>query len=349
MEGGDHAVEVAFMPIYFYWGDDDFALNRAVEALRDRTLDPDWASFNYDKIPPEQSDGITQALNQVMTAPFGTGSRLVWLVETSLAQRCSEELLSELDRTLPAIPDTNVLLLTSSSKPDGRIKSTKLLQKYAEIREFALIPPWKTDQIIEQVRRSAQEMGVKLTRDAVQLLADSVGNQSRQLYLELEKLSLHSKSQSEPLDEAIVASLVTNYTQNSLQLASAIQQGDTGKALTLVADLFKQNEPPLRIVSTLVGQFRTWLWIKLMVESGERDDREIARMAEVSNPKRIYFLKQEVRSLPLDSLRQTLPLLLELEFSLKSQGGDPMAVLQTKVIELCQLFVRQHQPGTSRP
>lgn len=331
------------MPIYFFWGDDDFALNRAVTALRDRTLDPDWASFNFDRIPPEQSDGITQALNQVMSAPFGTGGRLVWLMETTLAQRCSEELLSELDRTLPAVPDTNVLLLTSSSKPDGRIKSTKLLQKYAEIREFALIPPWKTDQIVEQVRRSAQEMGVKLTRDAVQLLANSVGNQSRQLYLELEKLSLYSASNSQPLDQAIVASLVSNYTQNSLQLASAIQQGNTGKALTLVADLFKQNEPPLRIVSTLVGQFRTWLWVKLMVESGERDDREIARMAEVSNPKRIYFLKQEVRSLPLASLRQTLPLLLELEFSLKSQGGDPMPVLQTKVIELCQLFVRSAQ------
>jgi DNA polymerase III subunit delta len=326
------------MPIYLFWGEDDFALNRAVAALRDRTLDPDWSSFNYDKLPPEQTDAIVQALNLAMTPAFGVGGRLVWLAETTLCQRCSDDLLEELERTLPAIPDTTVLLLTTSAKPDGRIKSTKLLQKHAEIREFAAIPPWKTDQLIQQVRQAAQEVGVKLSNRAIQLLAESVGNNSRQLYSELEKLRLYAGAEKPPLDEAIVATLVTNYTQSSLQLASAIREGNTAKALTLVADLFNRNEPALRIVATLVGQFRTWLWVKLMTEARERDEREIARVAEVSNPKRIYFLQKEVAPLPLDRLQQTLPLLLELEFGLK-QGAEPIALLQTKVIELCQLFV----------
>jgi len=39
-----------------------------------------------------------QSLNQV-TPPFGAGSRLVWLVDTTLCQQCSEELLAELKRT----------------------------------------------------------------------------------------------------------------------------------------------------------------------------------------------------------------------------------------------------------
>ncbi|NJR60428.1 MAG: DNA polymerase III subunit delta [Cyanobacteria bacterium CRU_2_1] len=321
----------------FFWGDDDFAMNRAAIALRDRTLDPDWASFNYDKIPGEQPDAIVQTLNLAMTPPFGSGRRLVWLVETTLCQRCPEELLRELDRTLPVLPDTTVLLLTSTTKPDGRIKSTKLIQKHAEIREFSSIPPWKTDQLLQQVRQAAQEVGVKLTNGAVQLLAESVGNNSRQLYSELEKLSLYADSTPQPLSETIVSTLVATYTQNSLKLATTIRQGDTGKALTLVADLFNRNEPALRIVATLVGQFRTWLWIKLMMEAKERDDRAIAEAAEISNPKRIYFLKQEVQTVSLISLQQSLPLLLELEFGLK-QGGEPMALLQTKVIELCQLF-----------
>jgi len=41
-----------------------------------------------------------------MTPPFGAGSRLVWLVDTTLCQQCSEELLTELKRTLTAIPET---------------------------------------------------------------------------------------------------------------------------------------------------------------------------------------------------------------------------------------------------
>ncbi|MBD2459813.1 DNA polymerase III subunit delta [Oscillatoria sp. FACHB-1407] len=327
------------MPIYLYWGDDDFALNRAVTALRDRTLDADWASFNYDKISPEQPNAVVQALNQAMTPPFGSGSRLVWLVDTTVCVRCSEDLLSELERTLPLIPETTVLLLTATNKPDGRIKSTKLLQKHAEIREFAAISPWKTDQLVTQVKQAAQEVGVKLTPTATQMLAEAVGNDTRQLFSELEKLRLYGGSGSQPLSEEAIATLVTASTQNSLQLADAIRQGNTARALTLISDLFRRNEVPLMIVKTLIGRFRTWLWIKLMTESGERDEREIARAAEINNPKQIYFLQKDVKSLSLEALSQTLPILLELESGLK-QGANELELFQTKVIELCQTMRR---------
>jgi DNA polymerase III subunit delta len=326
------------MPIYLYWGEDNFGLNRAVSTLRDRYLDPDWASFNFDKISSDQSDAVTQALNQTMTPPFGTGSRLIWLTETTICQRCSEELLSELTRTLPAIPETSVLLLTTSSKPDGRIKSTKLLQKYAEIREFVSIPPWKTEQLEQQVRQAAQEVGVKLTPGAIQLLAEAVGNDTRRLFNELEKLRVYAGS-AQQIGESAIATLVTTSTQSSLQLAAAIRQGDTGRSLSLVEDLFLQNEVAIRIVATLINQFRMWLWIKLMIESGERDERVIAEAAEVKNYKRMFFLQKEVSALRLDRLLQTLPILLELEVGLK-QGAEEVTLLQTKVIELCQLYQR---------
>ncbi|MBD1854172.1 MULTISPECIES: DNA polymerase III subunit delta [Leptolyngbya] len=325
------------MGIYFYWGEDSFAIAQAVKALKQQTLDPMWESFNFDKFSPEQSDAVVQALNQAMTPPFGTGNRLVWLSETTLAQRCPEDMLSELDRTLTALPDTTTLLLTSSSKPDGRLKSTKLLQTHATIQEFSLIPPWKTELIRTQVQRVAQEFDLKLTSKAIDYITEAVGNDTRQLYSELEKLKVFAADSKKPLDESAIAPLITASTQSSLQLLAAIRQGKTAQALELVADLLRQNEPALRIVSTLVGQFRLRLWIKLMIESGERDDREIAKAAELGNPKQLYFLKQELQSASLQQLQQVLPILLELEFSLK-RGSDETITLQTKVIELCQIF-----------
>lgn len=327
------------MPIYLYWGEDDFAIAKAVTSLRDRTLDPDWSSFNFDKISTEQPNAILQALTQALTPPFGMGQRLVWLENTNIGQQCSEAILTELERTLPAIPETSVLLLTARNKPDGRLKSTKLLQKYAEIKEFSPIPPWKTDQLIQQVRQAAQSVGVALAPPSIELLAESVGNNSRQLYSELEKLRLYAGDRSQPLAAEVVASLVVANTQNSLQLAAAIRQGQVAEALELVAALLSLNEAALRVVATLIGQFRTWLWVKLMQEAGERDERAIAQAAEVSNPKRIYFLLQEVRGLSSQQLQQTLPLLLELEMSLK-QGAEELSTLQTKVIELCQIYQR---------
>ncbi len=325
------------MAIYFYWGEDSFAIAQAVKALQKKVLDSDWESFNVDKISPDHPDSVIQGLNQAMTPPFGAGDRFVWLIDTTLAQRCSESLLAELERTLPSILKTTTLLFTSPGKPDGRLKSTKLLQKYASIQEFSPIPPWKTDLLIRQVQTIAQELGVKLTADSAEFLAEAVGNNTRQLYSDLEKIRLLGGDSKKPLSVNEIAPLITASTQNSLQLVAAILEGKTDRALELVTDLLRQNEPALKIVMTLIGQFRQRLWIKVMLESGERDDRAIAQAAELNNPKKLYFLQKELARISVNQLQQTLPLLLELEFSLK-RGADETSTLQTNAIQLCQLF-----------
>jgi DNA polymerase III subunit delta len=327
------------MAIILYWGDDDFAIAKAVTKIQQSSIDPAWVSFNYEKISPDTDNAVMTALNQSMTPPFGAGKRLVWLADTTVMQQCSEALLAELERTLPNIPDTTMLLLTSKNKPDGRLKSTKTIQKYANVQELSQIPPWKTDELIQRVQIVANELGLKVTRDAVQLLAESVGNNTRQLYLELEKLQLLAGGEGQQIDRVMVSSLVIANTQNSLQLAAAIRQGDVGTALNLVAELIAHNEPALKIVATLVGQFRTWLWVKMLLEDGEKDERVIATAAGIGNPKRLFFLRQELQGASADRLAASLPKLLDLEFSLK-RGGEPISTLQIHTIELCQIFTK---------
>ncbi|MFN5953830.1 MAG: DNA polymerase III subunit delta [Dolichospermum sp.] len=324
------------MPIYVYWGEDDFAMEKAIVTLRERVLDPLWASFNYTSFPPEQTDSIVQALNQVMTPPFGAGGRFVWLMNTTISQNCPDHILAELQRTVKVIPPDSTLLLTSRNKPDERLKSTKLLKQFATFCEFPLIPPWKTELLVQSVQQAAQTLGLKLNPLVVELLAESVGNDTRLLYNELEKLRLYTQNSRKPLDVNIVSELVRNTTQNTLQLATAIRTGDTPKALGILNDLSNSAEPGLRIVATLIGQFRTWLLVKMMMETGERNPQAIAQFAEITNPKRIYFVQQEVKSLPLKQLILALPVLLELEVSLK-QGASETSTLQTKVIEMCQI------------
>ncbi|WP_413161002.1 DNA polymerase III subunit delta [Capilliphycus salinus ALCB114379] len=329
------------MPVYLYWGDDEFSLAKAVDALRESILDPSWSTFNFDKIMPDSPNPVISGLNQAMTPPFGLGNRLVWLVNTPVTQQCSQELYQELERTLPVIPETTTLLLTTANKPDGRLKSTKLLQQHATVKEFSRIPPWNTDQLEQRVKQVAREVGVNLSLPGVQRIAEAVGNDTQQLYSELEKLKLYAGNDPKPLKLEAIASLVQSNTQNSLKLASAIKAGNTHQALELIAALIDHNEPSLRIVATLVGQFRTWLWVKLMIDRQVKDEREIAKAAEINNPKRIYYLRQEVQSLSVQQLQRTLPLLLELETQLK-RGSDQISTLQTHVIALCNLFQSSH-------
>ena len=322
------------MPAYLFWGEDDFSIAQAVAKLQEQVLDPNWLQFNYHQLSGDRPESIHEGLNQTMTPVFGMGGRLVWLKDTTIFQQCSSELLTELERTLPVIPANSHLLFTSPKKPDRRLKSTKLAKQFLIEKEFSLIPPWQTEKLEHRVRQFAREMGLKLTPQAIELLAESVGNNTRQLWNELEKLSIYSH---QTLDHNLVASLVVCNTQNSLQLAAALRKGDGAKALALVTDLIDRNEPPLKIVATLVGQFRTWTMVKLMEETGEKERKAIAQVAEVGNPYRIDHLRREIKSLSGDQLLASLPILLELEYSLK-KGAEPISTLQTKVLEICQLF-----------
>lgn len=324
------------MPILLYWGDDEFALNQAAIELQANTVDPAWASFNFEKIAGEQPASTIQALNQAMTPPLGSGQRLIWLANTHLVSQCSESILAELERTLPEIPATTTLLLTSTTKPDGRLKASKFIQKQATVREFALIPPWKTAEISQQVQQLAHKLGVKLTTEAIELLAESIGNNTRQLHTELTKLSLFALDRPAPLTANDVNSLVMATTQNSLQLANALRQGDLGSSLSLIQALIHRNEPALKIVATLVGQFRTWLWVKILTATGAPDE-QIAKEADIGNPKRLYFLRQDLQRVTVAQLQQVLPELLLLELALK-QGQEPEMALQTRAIAICQLM-----------
>ena len=327
------------MPVYFYWGDDDYQISQAVKKLIDTYVDPMWRDFNCVKIRATGDLEVMDGLNQAVTSPFGTGNRLVWLAETAIAQRCSDALLAELERTFNHLPVDSYILFTSLNKPDGRAKSTKLLQKYAQILEFSLIPPWKTDVIAQLVKQSATEIDLQLSADGVDFLVDAIGNDSRRLTMELQKLNLSHHGKNKPLTAKEISPLIQASAHNSLQLASAIRSANVSQALTLIGELLRNNEVGLRICATLVGQFRTWLWIKLMQEAGERDDKAIADAAEIGNPKRVYFLKQEVQGLNSQKLMRSLSILLRLEADLK-QGKEETATMQTAIIELCQAMAK---------
>ncbi|MBW4433195.1 MAG: hypothetical protein KME28_16085 [Pelatocladus maniniholoensis HA4357-MV3] len=84
------------MPIYLYWGENEFFLSRAVKQLRSQILNPQWTSFNNSEYPPG-AESIPQAFAEIMTPPLGTGGRLVYLPNSSLLGVCPKETLVKLE------------------------------------------------------------------------------------------------------------------------------------------------------------------------------------------------------------------------------------------------------------
>lgn len=325
------------MPCYFFWGEDEFALTQAVEKLKAQVLDPAWIQFNYEQFAGDRLESFDEALNQAMTPVFGMGGRLVWIKETKIGHQAADAFYQNLERTLAALPESSHLLFTSDKKPQKRLKAIKLLEKHhTQFSEFTLISPWQTEALIDRTGQWARQWGLRLSEEAVELLAIAVGNDTRRLTNELEKLQLFGSGEGAVIGRGEISRLVVSDTQNSLQLAKALGKGQRAIAIQLIYDLLNLNEPALKITATLVGQFRTWTKLKLLLEQGERDNQKIAKAIGIGNPKRIYFLSKEVHHLRGDRWLRCLPILLDLELQLK-RGVPPDTALITAASKICTL------------
>ncbi len=239
----------------------------------------------------------------------------------------------ELLQPIAKLPESTHLIFTASSI-DRRLKVSKFLLERGKVVEHKLIPPWREDLLLLAVETEARDIGLKLTKDAVRYLANAIGNDSERRSKELEKLGIYALDSK--LNKSQVANFVPINTQTSLQLAAAIKAGQALLVARLTEELLAKGEPQLKIIATLITQFRTWLWTKLAIASGIKTNADIAKVANVGNVNRVYYLRQEVAKCSLPSLARTVVLLFELQIA--CQQGMKDRCLQSRLLIACQPF-----------
>jgi DNA polymerase-3 subunit delta len=313
------------MPIHMLWGDDEAARSRAVDTLIRQLTDPAWQSINLSRLDGNDASQAAQALEEARTPPFGGGDRVVVLQRSPFCNQCPAELAEQLEAALPLIPESCHLLLVNSAKPDARLRTTKALQKLvkagkAHEQSFQLPAIWDEAGQIELVQRTARELGLALEPAAAEALSEAIGSDSARLASELGKLALYVGAK--PITAAAVEALVGSQATNALQVGDALLAGQPAEAVALVDALLTANEPALRIVATLCGQIRGWLWVSLLDQQGENDVNAIAKAAGIGNPKRIYVMRKQIRGRKPARFLALLRQLLEVEAALK-RGSDP--------------------------
>jgi DNA polymerase-3 subunit delta len=325
------------MPIHLLWGDDEAARNRATEALVEQLVDPAWSAINLSRLDGNDQTQASQALEEARTPPFGGGARVVVLQRSPFCNQCPAELAEQLENALELIPADCHLLLVNPAKPDGRLRTTKTLQKLVKARaasekSFQLPAMWDGAGQLELMHRTAAELGLTLEPAAAEALADAIGSDSARLASELEKLSLYAASgghsgkpasgQAAPITLEAVQALVGGQSTNALAVGDALLAGKPADAIALVDSLLTSNEPALRIVAALTSQIRGWLWVAMLDQKGEQDVNVIAKAAGIGNPKRIYVMRKQIRGKRPASFLRLLSQLLDVEAALK-RGTDP--------------------------
>lgn len=308
-------------------GDDQHAIQEQLKQYK-AEIDTQWLTLCYHRFP---ADRLDRAISVARTCSLTGGKKLVIVENCHLKQWGDTEL--ETLQQLVQVPEFTILVFVASNV-DKRLKIYKHFVKYAKLFEFSLIPPWRTDLIEKAISTQAKKIKLVLSKNAVEYLAEAIGNDMTRAATELRKLYIYGNGRQLELVE--VKELVPCQTQNSLQLASAIRQGESNQVLHLLDDLLSRSEPLMVIVATLLTQFRTWLWVKSAIVSGIKKDSELAQLCSISNPNRIYYLRQEVANTSINALAKAVIIVLDLEMSIK-RGAEAKNLLPT-ILSVSRLF-----------
>ncbi|GAP99730.1 DNA polymerase III subunit delta [Leptolyngbya sp. NIES-2104] len=313
------------MPSYYFYGNDEFAIEQAVHTLKQSLKLNSLISFT---VQDAKESELNRILESALTVPFDSGNRFIWL-QNPLAISTNHSLYPLLEAVLAAPLSATHLVFSSPAPP------TQLFKRCTQISKFDRLPPWKTDQLHQWIQNTAHEYGLRLRSDSIQVLQQAIGNDSRALHHALEKLVLYSNGDESQLTPAVVGDLITSTTATALDLAQALIEGNQEKALRLFAQLMSLNEPVLKILRTLSNRFRLWLCVRSLLEAGMQDQGEIARIAEIRNPNQVYFLRQTLRNTTSDRLGDGLRAILQAEFEIKSSSSSQQDILNLLVLKLC--------------
>ena len=332
------------MPIQIIWGNDLNASNKFIKKIIDEKVSKTWGEINISYLNGDDDDQIKQAFDEILTPPLGDGSRVVVLKNNPLFTNKNEEIRLKFEKIYQNIPSNTYFLLQNTKKPDSRLKSTKFIQTLIKKdlvieTSFSLPDVWDFEGQKRYLEFTANSMNIHLGKGTADLIIDSVGNDSFNLVSELSKAKIYlsainnNENKELILESDDVKKIFNDQQSNIFKIIDHLLQNNISDGLIEIYYLLKKGEPALRLNAGLISQIRMHTIVKLLHKSGEQDLSKICKLANISNPKRIFFIRKKVNNISSDFLIKLMSNLLDIESSLK-KGNNPINVFTENLVNL---------------
>ena len=332
------------MPIQIIWGNDLNASNKFIKKIIDEKVSKTWGEINISYLNGDDDNQIKQAFDEILTPPLGDGSRVVVLKNNPLFTNKNEEIRLKFEKIYQNIPSDTYFLLQNTKKPDSRLKSTKFIQNLikkdlAIETSFSLPDIWDFEGQKRYLEFTANSMNIHLGKGTADLIIDSVGNDSFNLVSELSKAKIYlsainnNENKELILESDDVKKIFNDQQSNIFKIIDHLLQNSISDGLIEIYYLLKKGEPALRLNAGLISQIRMHTIVKLLHKSGEKDLGKICKIANITNPKRIFFIRKKVKNTSSVFLIKLMSNLLDIESSLK-KGNNPIDVFTENLVNL---------------
>ena len=325
------------MPIQIIWGNDTKSCEDEIEKIINTNISKQWESFNLSKLDGNDENQVFKALEEMQSAPFGDGSRIILLKNNPIFNIKNDKFTAKFESSTQNIPDSTFLILFSINKPDSRMKTTKILKKLIKSKiafesSFNLPELWDYDSQVKYVEEVSRNLNINLDKNAAQAIIESIGTEGTKLDNELRKALLYlSANNKNLLTVKDVESIFFEQQSNIFKIIDFLITKEISQSLNAIYTLINQGEPPLKLIAGLISQIRIHTIVLLLAD--ENDLSKISELAGITNPKRIFFIRKKIKNSDPNFLINLMIKLLDIELFIK-KGNNPINVFKENLASL---------------
>ena len=284
---GKFLKEDSLLPIYFFYGDDNYALENAVKAI-EKAVDPLLTSEFDKEIINAEEKTIVELMDLASVFPFGSKKKIIILKDF-------DELKGDKKQFGPYVKDpapSTVLVVIKYGKIQNHntLPYSLLLEKNYLFEANEL----KGKELVNWIVRYSAKNGKIISEDNAELLLDIVGENRSMIEMQLQKIFTYLGDNKEIRLDVIksVASQIKEYI--IFDLLNAIGSMNKSKAVEILLNLLSQGDEDKQALFILVMLNKYFTGIAQIpeLEKGNLTDQSKAKIIG-THP---YYYKDYVRA-----------------------------------------------------
>lgn len=305
---------------YLFEGEEEYSKESALQQLRTAVLTPPMGMMNETVL----EDPDAQTLIAVAeTLPLMADKRLVvvresaWLAggkkDDAKADRKGETDADKVAAYLGNLPGTTCLVFYVRGKSNGTRKLHKTISKLGGLVSFE---PLTHAGLVKWIARELKYYGKQIAQRTAEQLIFTSGRELTGLKGEINKVAAYAGEENVVEPAHIEAICTPTVEYKVFDLADAVAQGNSAKAITLMNTLLREGESRLMLLSLLQRHYRQ-LFFAYLLSDGGATGGSIAQELGVP-PFVADKLQTTARRFSADTLKWAYDYCVDAEFRIKS-------------------------------
>ena len=264
-----------YVPVYLLMGEEDYYIDRAVEALEESVVAEDERDFNAATYYGADSD-VKDVIARAQQYPLMSDRQLVMLKEAQAMEKAK----TNLEKIASYVNHLNPLtVLVISFKGDSLAASSDLVKSIQANGGIVFKSDRPKDyQLMGPLADYCKEKNVKIDEKSMALLCEYIGSPLSKLFGEVDKLIVSAGSNATITPELVEAIIGISKEFNSFELIRHLSVKNFPKAMQII-EYFSRNpkqNPGVMVVATLFNYFS-----KLFIASISKDKTDAGLMQEL--------------------------------------------------------------------